>query len=387
MSIPGLALGLAPPLEQSSTESRIVHLPPGSEWRFEVSFESTVHVTLLPTSSYGHGASSSLPNGNASSVDDDLTNTAEIFGSELAPSRSYTFTGTKAAIYTNHGCRLSINGDPCESDYVADETPVSEYINVHFALENVRHAAASLNLIRQQQQAQALLPPNRVFGAGVAGSEQSRDQALNHGGPRVLVLGPENAGKTSLVKTLTAYATRAARSPCVVNLDPREGMLCLPGSVSAAVFASGSVLDVEDTAGAGWGSSPIVGGPTILPAKMPLVYHYGASEKVEEAPGVFAKIATRLALAVTSRYEEDEAVKEAGIIVDMPGSVSTGKGGYDLINHVISEFSSMYTPSWIDVDSSLLSCFCSCLVLVRAAKGITIALGPRMCCCKVWEKS
>ena len=42
-------------------------------------------------------------------------------------------------------------------------------------------------------------------------------------GPRVMIIGPENAGKTSLVKILIAYAVRQGRKPAVVNLDPKEG--------------------------------------------------------------------------------------------------------------------------------------------------------------------
>lgn len=42
--------------------------------------------------------------------------------------------------------------------------------------------------------------------------------------PRVLVLGPENSGKTSISKTLINYATRAGQnwSPILVNVDPSE---------------------------------------------------------------------------------------------------------------------------------------------------------------------
>lgn len=42
--------------------------------------------------------------------------------------------------------------------------------------------------------------------------------------PRVLILGPENSGKTSLCKMLVNYASRVAQgwSPVVANLDPAE---------------------------------------------------------------------------------------------------------------------------------------------------------------------
>lgn len=246
--------------------------------------------------------------------DDDTPPLAEIYGTELVPDADYTFSGTKAVIYSHDGCRITISGE-CESDYIADETPMTAYMNVHFALEHLRATIAA---------ARARTPMSL--------DDSSVD------GPRVLVVGPDNAGKTSLVKLLTTYATRCGRSPAVVNLDPREGMFCLPGSVSAAVFGAGSQMDVENVGGNGWGTSPVQGGD-VLQSKMPIVYHYGC-ERVEELPEVFKPIASRLALAVTSRFEDDEAVKEAGILVDLSGTVCTGKGGYDIIHHVVSEFSS-----------------------------------------------
>lgn len=42
------------------------------------------------------------------------------------------------------------------------------------------------------------------------------------GGPKVLVVGPSDSGKTSLVKILAAYALKLGRHPLLVNLDPRE---------------------------------------------------------------------------------------------------------------------------------------------------------------------
>ena len=167
------------------------------------------------------------------------------------------------------------------------------------------------------------------------GLEKLRQQASVEGkeGPRVLVVGPENAGKTSLVKILTSYATRIGRQPVVVNLDSREGMLSVPGSLSAAAFRS--IVDVEE----GWGSSPM-SGPSPVPVKLPLVYYYGLPSP-EGNSKMFKPVVTRLALAVMSRLQEDGEAREAGCLIDTPGIISQGKGGYDIIQHVVAEFASM----------------------------------------------
>lgn len=275
-TLPGLSLSadsFEPVHAAQTSVTRTQDLPAGSEYRFEVSFSQRLTVKLVSGS-------------------------AELFGTELAPSSKdpYTFSGTKAAIYTWHGCKLELEGE-VESEYVAEETQMSSYANAHFALENLRDRATQ----------------------------------MNETGPRILVVGPENAGKTSVVKILTAYAVKAGRQPMVVNLDPRQSMMSVPGSLTAAAFSS--IVDVEE----GWGSSPI-SGPSPIPVKMPLVYHYGMASPEEGK--LFRPLVTRMALAVTSRLEVDKKSKAAGFIIDTPGAISHGKGGvYENIEHIVSEFS------------------------------------------------
>jgi polyribonucleotide 5'-hydroxyl-kinase len=226
-----------------------------------------------------------------------LSGTAEIFGTELAQNQlePYVFQGKKAAIYTWHGCKLEVTGS-CQVDYIAEETPMISYANTHFALEALRDHAAESNTL----------------------------------GPRVLVVGSENAGKTSLVKLLAAYANRSGRTPVVTNLDPKEGLLTIPGTISAAAFES--IVDVTE----GWGSSPI-NGPSQIPVKLPLVYYYGA-EDPDTLGDVFKPLVRRLALSVIHRMEDDTDAKYTGCIVDTAGSMSQGKTNYESIQHVVSEF-------------------------------------------------
>lgn len=277
--LPGLSLS-APsaatpqPDAASHAPPRTEELPARSELRFEVAFAKSYRIRLV-------------------------RGTAELFGSELAPSTTYTFSGTKGAVFTWHGCTLELHGD-VESEYVGSETEAMvEWLNVHGMLETARDDA----------------------GTG-------RD---SNGGPRVLIVGPDDSGKTSLLKCLTAWSLKMGRTPTVVNMDPREGVLSIPGSLTAVTM--GSMLDVED----GWGSSP-VSGPTGVPVKTPLVYHFPFASP-EDNTRMFKPLVTRAALAVTSRLEEDSEAKQSGIIIDTPGSINQPKGNYDLLMHIISEFS------------------------------------------------
>ncbi len=223
-----------------------------------------------------------------------MSGTAEIFGTELALTHTYTFRCTKAAIYTWHGCRIEVTGS-CE-EYTAEETPMAQYVNTHFALENLRTEA----------------------------KQRGRE------GPRVLVVGPNNAGKTSLVKILTGYALRVGGQPMVINTDSREPLLSIPGTLTATPFAS--IIDVEQ----GWGSSP-TSTSSPVPVKLPLCYYYGL-QSPEDNVKLFKPILSRLALAATSRLADDPEIKKTGIIIDTPGIISQGKEGYEIISHIVSEF-------------------------------------------------
>jgi len=192
-----------------------------------------------------------------------VSGSAEIFGTELPSNQKFTFSGVKSAIYTWNGCTIEIAGSAAV-EYTAEETPMTPYVNLHFALEKRRGEA-------EERQIQ---------------------------GPRVLIIGPEDSGKTSLVKVLAGYGVRQARSPMVVNLDPREGLLSVPGTLTATSFST--IMDVEQ----GFGSSP-TSGPSPVPVKLPLVYYYGM-DAPEKNTKYYKSLVSRMALAVNSRMEEDK---------------------------------------------------------------------------------
>jgi hypothetical protein len=95
-----------------------------------------------------------------------------------------------------------VTGRP-STEYVSEETPMAAYAHVHFALEQMRVRALTA-----------------IHGSPLPGddSETSSDS------PRVLVLGPESSGKTSVCRILTNYAVRAGQewTPLLVNVDSSE---------------------------------------------------------------------------------------------------------------------------------------------------------------------
>ena len=256
--------------DKKDTElSREITLDPDHEFRFEVEFNNKVQIKLAK-------------------------GTAEIFGTELAVGITYTFTGRKAAVYTWHGCTLEVKGTFLV-EYSANETPMTSYLNTHLALEQLRQKAKDeMNL-----------------------------------GPRVLVIGPHDVGKTSLCKILVSYSLRQGGNPIYVSLDTTEGSITMPGTVTATCISN--IIDVEEGFGSSATTAASMGSST-----MPLAYYYGFEDPSENVK-LYKLVTSRLSEAITSRMAVDEECRNSGFIIDTAGLID--QVGYDIIQHIIEDFS------------------------------------------------
>ncbi|KAK3940319.1 inositol polyphosphate kinase-domain-containing protein [Diplogelasinospora grovesii] len=292
----------------TASTTRTIALQPLWEWRFEVPHSNTS----------SSGITVRLVSGSA-----------ERDGTELALNKVYTFgSGCKSKLLTWHGCTLEVTDNTTGTgggleDYVAqsstaEETPQVSYLNLHFALQAQRQTAAT-GTGRQTHQQQG---------------QQQQQRAK--GGPRVMVCGPQDTGKTSLCRTLVALATRMGSQPVMVNVDPREGLLSLPGTLSAAVY--GAIMDVEEPAcGFGVGSTPS-SGPSAVPVKLPMVYYYGR-ERVDDDLPFWKELTGCLGTVVRQKMEEDEQARSAGLILDTPAVTVGGKTTIEMLAHAVREFS------------------------------------------------
>lgn len=66
--------------------------------------------------------------------------------------------------------------------------------------------------------------------------QEARQQAqeMQHEGPRVVIVGQRDCGKTALATTLMAYAHKMGSQPLFVDLDPSGGTLLMPTTIGAA---------------------------------------------------------------------------------------------------------------------------------------------------------
>ncbi|KAI9094124.1 Pre-mRNA cleavage complex II protein Clp1-domain-containing protein [Phlyctochytrium arcticum] len=166
---------------------------------------------------------------------------------------------------------------------------MESYLNVHLALAQMRAAAAE------------------------KGEE----------GPKIMVVGPSNVGKTSLCKILLGYAFKQGEKPVFVDIDPNEGSISLPGTLAAMAVAK--PIDIEEEFSA---SSATTG-------TSPLVYYYGYTSALEK-PKLYTALVDRLAMMVQKKLGELD-VRSSGCIINTPSQFAEVEG-YEIMNNAITQF-------------------------------------------------
>uniref|UniRef100_V5GVE7 Protein CLP1 homolog n=1 Tax=Ixodes ricinus TaxID=34613 RepID=V5GVE7_IXORI len=247
--------------EEKETKEEVAQefrIDPESELRFEVEGKEKVTVELK-------------------------SGLAEIFGVELVKNKKFVFgSGAKIAVFTWHGCTLELCGKT-EVAYVAKETPMIFYANIHAVLEQMRQKCEE---------------------------DDSK-------GPTVMVVGPTDVGKSCLCRILLNYAVRQGRRPIFVDLDVGQGHISIPGTIGA--------LLVERPAEVEEGFSQ----------QAPLVYHYGHSSPGTNAT-LYNVLVSRLAEVINLRAESNKKASVSGIIINTCGWVKGA--GYKALTHAALAF-------------------------------------------------
>ncbi|CED82685.1 mRNA cleavage and polyadenylation factor IA/II complex, subunit CLP1 [Phaffia rhodozyma] len=239
---------------------------------------------------------------------------AEIFGAEIAPNRWYHFMAEcKAAVFTWEGCQLEMTGTP-STEYVSHETTFPALSNLHLALEGQRLRAHRYQTNRARTLKQAS-PAERAE----AEASEWMDPELEDS-PRLMVLGPEGSGKTTVCKTLINWTVRAGResSPLFVNLDPSEGPHSPPGALSLTPIAH----PLPTSTPAQTFGSPLPTGPppSLSSTLLPLSWWYGYQTPGQ--PGrsrLWQQLVQDMGEKWETRRKGNKPLASAGLIVDTNG--------------------------------------------------------------------
>ncbi|EDO49377.1 predicted protein [Nematostella vectensis] len=214
-----------------------------------------------------------------------LSGNAEVFGTELVKNKKFTFRpGSKLAIFTWQGCSVEIQG-PLEVAYKSKETPMVMYLNLHMALEQMRERA-------------------------------DKHEAVELG-PRVMVVGPTDVGKSTVCQLLLNYAVRMGRRPISVDLDVGQGTASVPGSMGALLLERPA--DIEEG----------------FSLQAPLVYLFGHTSPSPNEK-LYNMLSSKIADIVFQRFERNKKACASGCVINTCGWV-TGMG-YRIIVHAATAF-------------------------------------------------
>jgi len=108
--------------------------------------------------------------------------------------------------------------------YLASHTPMPSYLNAHDALEARRTLAA-------EAAAKEVDGDEEEKGGG---EKKEASRRSKNEGPRAIVVGPTNAGKSTISRILLNYAVRAGWHPTFLDLDVGQGALAPPGCLAAS---------------------------------------------------------------------------------------------------------------------------------------------------------
>ncbi|GAA6030990.1 hypothetical protein JCM8097_008972 [Rhodosporidiobolus ruineniae] len=284
---------------------------------------------------------------------------AEVFGYELVLGQTYAFSNEqRGAVWApgvnNEGAEVEMSA--LDSVYVASESALPTYFNLHLALSRLRLLArpSSFSLTRDLSQPDDEVPP-----------------------PRVLVVGDRGVGKSTLIKMLVNWRNRAARATApapasstvggstgaapgmtVVNLDPSDGLWTMPGTVG--VVSTASLLPTT-TPAASFGTSFSSGPPVPFPAPPaaaadapftppvnpdayaalldPLVFFVGHTSPNVNEPHY--DVLMKSVADAARRKVDNEGVEswKAGLLVDTPGEWAEKKGGgWERVKAAVREF-------------------------------------------------
>lgn len=218
-----------------------------------------------------------------------LSGTAEIFGTELPPENWLSIPPRyKFAVFTWNGATVELEGIS-EVEYVADETPMVSYVNVH-----------------------AILDGRRARARAAASSDVDNSQ-----GPRVIVVGPTDSGKSSLCRMLLSWACKQGWKPTFVDLDIGQGSITIPGCIAATPIE----MPIDAVEG--------------IPLEMPIVYFYGHTTPSVNAD-LYKTLVKELAQTLERQFSGNAESRAAGMVINTMGWVEGL--GYELLLHAIDTF-------------------------------------------------
>lgn len=361
----------------SSLPRRIQEIPARTEYRFELEPSERIAVRLVA----------------------EAGGKADVFGHELSAATSdrwYSFGDeAKVAISSLTGCQIEIVGQ-VSTEYLADETSpnFTSWSNLHVYLEKKRLVAREAlkgdlasgetskvkKLASSERVSQTKAPRWTMADAQLDEAQEGADGETSAytpegQGPRIMVLGSEASGKSSLIKFLANYALRspavcdplgAKREadkdrrqddgsasgggdgsqitgwwPTIVSLDSSAGTAPLPCTMSILPLSPVPNCSLPSPSPAyPYGLTPSTSGavpPSASTVQITSPSSFWLGQETARANERHSKrVVDWLAHTLERRLARDERARCSGILVDMPGvATADSRARYAFVQHCV----------------------------------------------------
>eukprot|EP01062_Namystynia_karyoxenos_P078283 TRINITY_DN8041_c0_g1_i1.p1 TRINITY_DN8041_c0_g1~~TRINITY_DN8041_c0_g1_i1.p1 ORF type:complete len:453 (+),score=164.03 TRINITY_DN8041_c0_g1_i1:97-1359(+) len=209
-----------------------------------------------------------------------------VFGTPINRLEVYTFPeGTKAAIYSQGGCKVQLRG---HKNARQAESSTSSYTGL-------------LSTLRQMRE-----------GAKRSGSAEEA--------PRVLVVGPTDAGKSTLCKQVLNNATSDGYGITFVDCDLGQNSITCPGSIATCWLNAGEHVDIQE-------------GLNLLP---PLAFYFGDLSVNKDNIHYYGHLCGQSYACIRANQENRTSFAPGGIVINTMGW--TTSFGYQAIKLIAAAF-------------------------------------------------
>ncbi|KAG7530491.1 hypothetical protein FFLO_04981 [Filobasidium floriforme] len=245
---------------------------------------------------------------------------------EIPPNTWYPLYGDlRAAIWSPSPGQIEVSSAPSTA-YTSLSSTFPFILSVHLALERRRILA------------------KRNINARIDYGQDGQDEKVlseQERGPRVMVLGPANSGKSTMIKGLLNLAVGSGMgwSPGVIGLDPGTSNHLVPGSVS---LSSPTQAVPTHHPSHPLGSPPTTAAAMTLASDVPtLGWFVGSSEMNTSGMGkmcfpLWRNVVDSMAASWRLRCQTDEIVRTSGLLIDTPTALiqpTLGAGKGDKTRH------------------------------------------------------
>ncbi|CAH2079943.1 unnamed protein product [Thlaspi arvense] len=217
-----------------------------------------------------------------------LDGKVEIFGSELPPKVWLTFLPRQQfAVFTWYGATIELDG-VIKTEETSTETPMVSYLNIHNSLQVQRHRVAS-----------------------------STSNHVPSQGPRVIIVGDIDSGKSTSAKMLLSWAAKDGFKPTFVDLNIGQSSITIPGTIAAT--------SIEMPVG-------LVEG---FPLDNAIVHYFGHTTPRNNLR-LYKTLVEKLARELEEEFARNAESRHSGMVIDTMGW--THGPGYELLVHAIRKF-------------------------------------------------